>query len=102
MVEAEHETALWSEYRQGEENIGKSPPVEYWAAGELAFAPEVGKHVAIHREVRNGVRVDGVMRTSTVLGIAHAPENDELILTTRNSVYVLEPWDGVVTAEGGA
>lgn len=99
---AEQPTALAEEYIAGQDNGDVSPPNKYWVAGRLMLAPKFGQSVGIFRTVRNGERVDGTMRTSIVRKIVSNLENEGLILTTLNSVYVLEPWDGVVTAEGGA
>lgn len=60
----------------------KSIPIDYWVEGELII-PEikVGSQIFIAREIRNGVKVDGVFSSSRVV------EFDDKIIKTKNSIY---------------
>jgi len=65
-----------------------SPPVDYYVEGSPISAPKVGESFVMARDNRNGVRVEGIMTTTTVTSIEDF--EDFLIFTTRNSVYKLE------------
>jgi hypothetical protein len=65
-----------------------SPPVDYYVEGSPITVPKVGESFVMARDNRNGVRVDGIMTTSTVASIEDF--EDFLVFTTRNSVYKLE------------
>mgnify|MGYP006431814571 CR=1 FL=1 len=64
----EYESAVWSEYNEGEYNP-KSPPVDYEAKGSLAAPVEEGASVVLLRTERNGKEAEGIMRTSPVQSV---------------------------------
>jgi hypothetical protein len=61
-----------------------SLPVDYWLEGYLFEDPEVGKSVLVQREVRNGLKVSGMFKSSEVVKIT------ENTFETLNSVYKIE------------
>jgi hypothetical protein len=61
-----------------------SLPAEYWIEGYLIKEPEVNSPVIVQREVRNGVKVQGIFQTSLVTEIT---ENG---FKTLNSIYTLK------------
>jgi len=72
----------------GQFHEGKSPPVDYWVVGEMIGSLEIGKGLLIDRYNRNGVVMRGTMMTSPIQSIVDG--GGGLILTTANSVYLLE------------
>ncbi len=62
-------------------------PTGYWITGTLMNEPEIGNWLLIARDCRNGEIVPGVMNTSIIQSIDE--EDDRLIITTLNSIYVL-------------
>lgn len=64
-----------------------SPSVDYYVEGFPVSNPKVGEGFVFWRNNRNGVKIDGVMSTSTVNQIHDF--GDYMELTTNNSVYIL-------------
>lgn len=85
-------TPEWKDYKVGEYNLGQSLPVEYWIEGMICqSAIKILLPVLINRDIRNGVKSDGYLKTSPVQSIE---EKDGVTLfTTENSVYRLEILD---------
>lgn len=86
-----YKTAMWSEYKSGTENA-KSPPIEYWITGELAFTPTIDQSVVVWRDNRNGVKMGGIFRTSLVKSIEVLGPKCYKV-NTMNSVYLVEEWN---------
>jgi hypothetical protein len=77
------------EYR---ENFDYSPPVDYYVEGVIYdVGPKVGQPLVIIRDNRNGVKCDGIMRTSPLVEISHHEDGISQILETQNSIYILKP-----------
>jgi len=82
-----YETAEWDEYVEGEFN-SKSPPVDYSVTGEVKSVLEEGNSMVVFRDKRNGKEVKGIMRTSPIQSVKD--NEDEFIVETQNSVYLVE------------
>lgn len=63
---------------------GKSLPIDYVVEGYLFWPLVVGERAFMERQYRNGERVDGVFRSSTITAVT------ETGFTTKNSEYRLE------------
>lgn len=82
-------TPEWEEYKMGEDNPGYSVPVQYWVTGRLIQDMAFDHGVMILRDTRNGVEVDGIMRTSPIVRMTK--KTDKILeLETENSVYLIE------------
>ena len=64
-----------------------SPSVDYYVEGYPINVPKVGEGFLIYRDNRNGIKIDGILSTSTVKEIHDF--GDYVELTTNNSVYIL-------------
>ena len=53
--------------------------------------PKVGQPLVIIRDNRNGVKCDGIMRTSPLVEISQHEDGVSQILETQNSIYILKP-----------
>ena len=82
--EAAYRSPSWDEYDLGKLNRDFSLPIDYWVEGYLLHEPEVGKPLLVERISRNGEKVYGFLRTSTIKEI-----NDNY-LKTLNSVYRID------------
>lgn len=77
------------EYR---ENFDYSPPVDYYVEGVIHdIGLKVGQPLVIIRDNRNGVKCDGIMRTSYIVEISQHEDGISQILKTQNSIYILKP-----------
>ena len=79
-----HKTPDKKDYKFGEINRDVSVPLDYWLIGELVGDITVGKGIVIAREIRNGVKVEGLYRSSRVKKI------DGDTIETDNSIYKIE------------
>lgn len=77
-------TALADEWISGQDNDGKSPPIEYWIEGYLLEPLKVGNALAVDRRTRNGIEASGLFRTSRIVGIKNG------LVSTENSQYLVE------------
>ena len=69
-----------------------SPPVDYYIEGVIYdVGPKVGQPLVIIRDNRNGVKCDGIMRTSPIVKISQHEDGVSQILETQNSIYILKP-----------
>lgn len=78
------ETAIWEDYKPGEDNGNVSPPVEYTIEGYLLEDLKVGNALAVDRRMRNGVAMSGLFRTSVITQIINN------LVVTQNSKYLVE------------
>lgn len=78
-----NQTASNEEYKYGEHNE-KSPPIDYWIEGVLAYKIEIGLPISVNRETRNGIKVDGYFLSSCVESF-----NGQVAIT-KNSKYLIE------------
>jgi hypothetical protein len=77
------------EYRK---NFDYSPPVDYYVEGVIYdVGPKVGQPFVIIRDNRNGIKCDGIMRTSHIVEISQHEDGVSQILETQNSIYFLKP-----------
>jgi len=67
-----------------------SPPVDYYVEGYPYIPPKVNSPLVFIRDNRNGVKIGGIMKTSTVIEISLAEDGVSQILETNNSVYLLK------------
>lgn len=74
-------TPKMEDYYPGQDNGNVSIPCEYTVVGVLQYDIQRGACIFLARESRNGVKVDGVFRTSPVVDVG------EHGFTTTNSVY---------------
>lgn len=81
-------TAAWSEWRPGEPNPGRSPPVEYTVTGVLLGDLQEGSRLALARDSRNGVPAAGKFISSPIRGVT--VEGSRVLVETTNSVYIVE------------
>jgi len=63
--------------------------VGYWIKGRLTTEIEVGKRLVAWREVKNGVKAEGLFRTSQIQDVREWSKSDcsGVDVTTSNSVY---------------
>lgn len=83
-------TPKWEGYVVGQDNGLVSLPVDYTIKGIERYKPEAGKIYSVRRTERNGKKVTGEFTSSLVKSIVTNLENDNLIVTTQNSVYTVE------------
>lgn len=85
---ADQERGSWGQFFEG-----KSPPVDYTVEGSVegVLKPIEGVPFGFWRTHRNGVKVPGFFQTSTVQKIVECDEG--WVLTTLNSIYLLEIYD---------
>ena len=77
-----------AEYRASlHTNDELSPSVDYYVEGYPLDTPKVRENFNFFRDNRNGVKIDGIMSTSTVRQIHDF--GDYMEITTSNSVYIL-------------
>lgn len=79
----------WADCVPGEDNPGKSLPIEYWIKGTLVKEPVVGESLFVYRTERNGVQALGNFASSPVVEIS-AGEGNLRYIETKNSLYLLE------------
>lgn len=85
------ETMAWADYVPGADNQA-SPPVEYEVVGTVVFFEIAeGNCITLAREERNGEKVAGLFRSSTIQKIAPGEkEGVQWIAATHNSIYLIE------------
>jgi hypothetical protein len=66
----EVQTPSLEDYETLKGHAAISLPVDYWLEGYLFEDIEVGKSVLVQREIRNGLKVSGMFKTSEVVKIS--------------------------------
>jgi hypothetical protein len=85
-------TPLAENYIQGTDNGDVSLPLDYVAEGYLLGEVKVGLSLRMDRRIRNGIPVDGLFESTTILDRTICTlDNNIQYITTRNSIYRLEP-----------
>lgn len=77
-------------YKYGKINEGVSVPIDYWIIGELINPIIEGQSIRVNREVRNGVKISGLFKTSFVTKIESSQFKNTLTIETENSKYLVE------------
>jgi len=75
----------WADWKPGEQN-NLSLPTDYELRGFLLQPVEIGKMIVVYRTHRNGLRVDGLFRSTFVCDI-----EKESVAVTYNSRYQVIP-----------
>ena len=65
-----------------------SPPIDYYVEGYLIHSLDIGDCLLMDRINRNGIAINGYMRTSPITHIEYS--YNETHITTENSIYKLE------------
>lgn len=84
-------SAKWENFVPGKDNGNVSLPLDYEIKGRLVYPVRVGDTIFVKRTERNGVKSDGAFVSSVVKGIKEGKKHT--LVTTRNSVYILENLD---------
>lgn len=87
-VYPDFKSAEWKNYALGRDNGEVSLPLDYTLEGSFILDMKVGGTMFVARTSRNGVKAPGQFMSSVITKITE--ENKIKIVTTRNSVYLVE------------